>query len=107
MAAYLALLLIPVTEAIGMIAGVVAIGCCWVLLFTRNSDEFTRALWNSAASFAFASMLVMMIILPFIEGFYDGFTGAEKGGPTVEAIIGCAIIAFYAGLLWKTIRGGT
>lgn len=86
---------------------------CWAMLFTRNADEYTRGLWTSAASMAFATLLILFLTLPFFEGVYDGYN-AGHAGDGVEAqrdipailSIGCAIVAFYIGLFWKRIRGG-
>lgn len=104
--ASLLLQLLPVIpEQIAVIAGLIAFTSCWVLLATRNADEYTRGLWTSAASLAFASLLVMMIGAPFLEGIYVGFTKSDTGGPSFEYIIASAIFAFYVGLFWKLVRG--
>ena len=80
---------------------------CWVMLFTRNADEYTRGLWTSAASLAFAVVLLMYIGLPFAEGFVDGLTDSvtDTRETTMQTsddlIFGLALIAFYVGLFWK------
>ncbi|GMN01519.1 hypothetical protein [Erythrobacter sp. MTPC3] len=98
-----------------LVAGVmICVACCWVILFTRNADEYTRGLWTSGASLAFATLLILFLGLPFAEGFYDGFQSARDGGTGQDnerdipaiATIALAIIAFYIGLFWKRIRGG-
>lgn len=98
---------------LGAAAGVVTVIACWVMLFTRNADEYTRGLWTSAASLAFATLLVLFIALPFLEGVYDGFNAAQDGGdapspsrdiPSLVSIT-AAIAAFYIGLFWKRFRG--
>ncbi len=99
--------ILPIAEEIGMVGGVIAFLCCWVLLSTRNADEFTQALWTSAASLAFTSLLLMMIVWPFLEGLVAGFRGINDGEPSFAGIIGCAIIAFYVGLFWKRMKGGS
>lgn len=90
-----------------------AVLACWVMLFTRNADEYTRGLWTSAASLAFATLLVLFIALPFLEGVYDGFNAAHEGDgapppsqdiPSLVSIT-AAIGAFYIGLFWTRFRG--
>lgn len=90
------------------------VGACWTMLFTRNADEYTRGLWTTAASLAFATMLVLFLALPFAEGVYDGFRSAHAGTPgegnkqdiPALASIAFAILAFYIGLFWKRVSGG-
>lgn len=89
------------------------IACCWTLLFTRNADEYTRGLWTSAASVAFATVLLLFLGLPFVEGVYDGMRTALENRDddyyqrdvTSEAVIVCAIVAFYVGLFAKRLKG--
>ncbi|MBV7259952.1 hypothetical protein [Erythrobacter crassostreae] len=106
--------LVSIPEAI-LIAGLlICVACCWVMLFTRNADEYTRGLWTSGASMAFATLLILFLGLPFAEGVYDGFQSTRAGTPgqnnerDIPAIasIALAIIAFYIGLFWKRMRGG-
>lgn len=99
-------MVIPLAEEVAKVGGLICILCCWILLATRNADEYTQGLWTSAASLAFTALLVMMIGWPFIEGVYAGLNGIEDGEPTFVGIIACAIVAFYIGLFWKRIRGG-
>lgn len=95
-------------------AGLVAVMASWVMLFTRNADEYTLGLWTSAASLAFATLLVLFIALPFLDGFYTGLSAAPEGEEarrsprTIPSIvsISAAITAFYVGLFWKRLRGG-
>lgn len=92
----------------------VAIFAGWTMLFTRTADEYTRGLWNSGASFAFATLLILFLGLPFAEGFIDGMRSAfEDRDPDLyqrdipgEVTVGIAIGAFYIGLFWKRVRGG-
>lgn len=97
---------------IGTVASVVVIAACWIMLFTRNADEYTRGLWTAGASMAFATMLILFIGLPFVEGVYDGFQHAANDGPAgtrdipSSVSILCAVTAFYFGLFWKRLRGG-
>lgn len=95
----------PVLEDVGSAGAVLAFLTCWVLLSTRNADEFTQGLWTSAASLSFTSLLVMMIVWPFFEGVYAGLMDIEDAEPSFAGIIGCAIGAFYIGLFWKLLRG--
>lgn len=92
----------------------ITVAACWTMLFTRKADEYTQALWTSAASFAFAVLLLLFLTVPFVEGFIDGVSAAfEDRDPDTysqdissEVVIGIAIMAFYAGLFWKRLRGG-
>lgn len=101
-------------KAVNVTGALITIAACWVMLFTRNADEYTRGLWTSAASLAFATMLILFLGLPFAEGVYDGFNSAHNGTPKSEskqdipaiASIVAAIGAFYVGLFWKRLRGG-
>lgn len=107
LAASIAAKLLSLPDPISLIAGIVTIGSCWAMLFTRNADEFTRGIWTSAASLAFAALLIFFIGVPFLEGAYDGFTGAERvQDVSYTTIIWLAIAAFYVGLFWKRVRGG-
>lgn len=100
-------------SALGATTGIVTVVACWIMLFARNADEYTRGLWTSAASLAFATMLVLFIALPALEGFYDGFNAAHEGdgapAPSQDipslVSISAAIGAFYVGLFWKRLRG--
>ncbi len=100
--------------AIPVAGASIAVFSCWAMLFTRNADEYTRGLWTSAASLAFATLLILFLALPFFEGVYDGFTAAHEGidredvKQDISAMvsISLAIGAFYIGLFWKRIRGG-
>lgn len=83
----------------------IAVFAGWVMLFTRNADEYTRALWTAAASLAFATVLILYIGLPFIEGFMDGLDNVEAQDIPATATIAIAIGAFYAGLFSKRLRG--
>ena len=101
------------SDGIALSGSVVAVLAGWVMLFTRNADEYTRGLWNSAASLAFAALLILFVALPLGEGFYDGLRegledregGNYKQDIPSSASIGFAIAAFYVGLFWKRWRG--
>ena len=101
-------------EPLTKVGGYMTFLCCWTLLFTRNADEYTRGLWTSAASLAFATLLVLFIALPAAEGFYDGVRESIEDRErdfytqdiSAEAVVVFAIVAFYAGLFWKRFRGG-
>jgi hypothetical protein len=82
------------------------IGSSYVLLATRRADEYTEGLWNAGASVAFGTMLLTFLGLPFVEGFYDGVTGAEHGKNIPAAVVPVlAIAAFYIGLFIKRLLG--
>lgn len=101
-------------ELVGGIGLMFAVFAGWTMFFTRNADEYTRGLWTSAASLAFAAVLLLFLGLPFAEGFYDGFMAGlndtdpalAKRDTTSDAVIFIAIVGFYIGLFWKRIRGG-
>ena len=98
--------LLDAPDILGVTAFYLSIASCWAALFTRNADEYTQGLWTSAASFAFASLLIMIIALPALEGFYDGLTGSQRGQDTEALhVVVLAVIAFYCGLFWRRLRG--
>jgi len=100
---------IPV--AVSIASGFVCVAACWVMLFTRNADEYTRGLWTAGASVAFAIMLILFLAFPFAEGVYDGFKDAHNGTDNatrdISAImtISAAIAGFYIGLFYKRVWG--
>ncbi len=104
--------LLAAPEGITLAGLLLCVFACWAMLFTRNADEYTRGLWTSAASIAFATLLILFLVLPFLEGVYDGYNAAhaddgvkpERDIPAMLSI-GLAIAAFYLGLFWKRIRG--
>lgn len=73
---------------------------------TRGADEWIRSLWTAGANAGFLGALGWLVFLPFLEGFYDGFTGNESGrdlpseGASIAALV-CFVAAHYA----KRIRG--
>ena len=101
-------------DGVQIAGAILAVLACWIMLFTRNADEYTRGLWTSAASLAFATLLVLFIALPFLEGVYDGFSAAHEGDDASSASqdipslvsITAAIVAFYIGLFAKRLNGG-
>lgn len=96
--------LAPTIRPIGALIAVLA---CWAMLVTRNADEYTRALWNTGASLAFATVLVLYIGLPFAEGLYDGLRSDETSRRDIPAGFGVTIgiAAFFVGHAWKRLRG--
>ena len=84
---------------------------CVVMLFTRNADEYTQALWRSGTSWAYATLLILLLGLPFAEGFYDGAQTVEMGEKGERdipstATIAVAILAYYVGFFVRKLRGG-
>ena len=76
-----------------------------VMLIRRFRDEYIETLWQSGTSLAFAALVFGFLALPFLEGFYDGFTGNESGRDIPAEIAGfAAIVAFYTGfhIRWMT-----
>ncbi len=104
--------LVHLPDPANLVSSLVIFAACWVMLFTRNADEYTRGLWTSGASLAFATLLILFLGLPFAEGIYDGFqhvaNDAPKGTRDIPAMasIFFAVVAFYVGLFWKRLRGG-
>ena len=103
-----------IPDAVTGIGMAITFVACWVMLFTRNADEYTRGLWTSGASLAFATLLIMFLGLPYAEGFYDGLRTSledrdddyyQQDIPAIASII-LAIAAFYIGLFWRRVRGG-
>lgn|GEM_PF-3177456 len=107
----------PDGDGIVVTGAIVAVLGSWAMLFTRKADEYTQALWTAAASLAFATLLILFVLLPFAEGVYEGFTMAHEGrDPDMDPgkaqpessmglTIMIAIFAFYVGLFWKRLRG--
>ncbi|EAQ30131.1 hypothetical protein NAP1_05125 [Erythrobacter sp. NAP1] len=105
--AVIALSLTGASDALATFTSSVTVACCWMMLFTRNADEYTRGLWTSAASLAFAALLLLVFGLPALEGAYDGMTAGERRQDFEPIMaVGLAIVAFYIGLFWKRLRGG-
>ncbi len=76
------------------------------MLIRRFRDEYIETLWQSGTSLAFAAMVFGFLILPALEGFYDGLTGNENGRDIPAEVAGfAAIVAFYAGFHFRWLRG--
>lgn len=77
-----------------------------VMLIRRFRDEYIETLWQAGTSFAFAAVVLSFLVLPFAEGFYDGFIGNARGHDIPAASAGfAAIVAFYIGLHIRWLRG--
>ncbi len=77
-----------------------------VMLLRRFRDEYIETLWQSGTSLAFAAVVFGFLLLPFLEGFYDGFTGSPSGQDIPAEVAGFgAIIAFYVGFHYRWLRG--
>lgn len=77
-----------------------------LLLVRRLRDEYIEQLWNAGASWAFVAVVLTFIFTPFLEGFYDGITGAESRQDLamLEMIGPFALLAFFAGFHIKWLR---
>jgi len=76
-----------------------------VVLISRLRDEHIETLWQAGTSLAFAVLVIGYLVLPFLEGFYDGFTGAPNGQDIPAHIAGfAAIAAFYLGFHYRWLR---
>lgn len=77
-----------------------------VMLIRRFRDEYIETLWQSGTSLAFACVVFGFLVLPVLEGFYDGFTGNRSGQDVpAEAIAFATIAAFYIGFHYRWARG--
>lgn len=105
--ATIALSYAPLPDAVRTFTAFLSLACCWAMMGTHKADEYTRSLWTSAASFAFASVLILVFAMPFLEGFYDGVRGVnDSQSLSPYAALACSVVAFYVGLFWKLVRGG-
>lgn len=76
-----------------------------VMLIPRFRDEYIETLWQAGTSLAFAAMVFGFLVLPAMEGFYDGLTGNENGRDiSAEVTAFAAIVAFYAGFHFRWLR---
>ena len=80
-----------------------------VMFATRNADEYTAAVWRAGTSMAFVITATVMLLIPFFEGVYDGYTQAHTGVATerdlqLEGFI-VVVAAFFVGNAWARIRG--
>ena len=74
---------------------------------TRNADEYVAAIWRAGTSTAFVFTAAVLIFVPFLEGFFDGLMGLEKGqdidaSDASEMVI---IAAFFIANAWARLRG--
>jgi ABC-type spermidine/putrescine transport system permease subunit II len=77
-----------------------------VMLVRRFRDEYIETLWQSGTSLAFAAVVVVFLILPFLEGVYGGFTANGSGRDIPSELAGFAdIVAFYGGFHVLWLRG--
>ncbi len=77
-----------------------------VMFIHRFRDEYIETLWHAGTSLAFAAMVFVFLVLPFLEAFYDGFTGNESGRDIPAELAGfLAIVAFYVGFHIRWLRG--
>ena len=76
-----------------------------VMLIRRLRDEYIETLWQAGTSLAFATVVFCFLILPFLEGVADGFTGNGSGQDFPAALTGfAAIAAFYIGFHYRWLR---
>ncbi len=77
-----------------------------VMLFRRFRDEYIETLWNAGTSLAFAVLVIGYLLLPFLQGFYDGFSGTPSRQAIPAHLAGFATIcAFYVGFHVRWLRG--
>ncbi len=77
-----------------------------VMLISRLRDEYIETLWQAGTSLAFAVLVIGYLMLPLLEGVYDGFTGNPSGQDIPAHFAGfAAIVAFYTGFHIRWLRG--
>lgn len=71
----------------------------------RMRDEYIDSLWRSGTAWAFVAVVASFLFGPFLEGAYDGFTGAPPHQTIpVEAAGYAAILAFFIGFHIEWLR---
>ncbi|MDJ0641952.1 MAG: hypothetical protein QNJ15_03965 [Erythrobacter sp.] len=99
-------LLVAFPEPAFLSGMILAVLSCLAMLWARNADEFTLALWTAGSSVAFGTMLLSFLGLPAAEGVFDGATGAERKQDIPASVPpALAIVAFYIGLFAKRAFG--
>ena len=82
-----------------------------VMFRTRNADEYTAALWRVGTSMAFVITVAFLLMVPFAEGFVDGFmeahTGEARGQdlPTSTHALPITLGSFFLANAWARLRG--
>lgn len=77
-----------------------------VMLIRRFRDEYIETLWQAGTSLAFVVLVIGFLVLPGLEGFYDGAAGNPKSQDIPAAFAGfAAIAAFYIGFHIRWLRG--
>jgi hypothetical protein len=76
-----------------------------VMLIRRFRDEYIETLWQSGTSLAFAAVVFGFLVMPFLEGLYDGISGDKIGQDIPAELTGfAAIVAFYVGFHIRWLR---
>ena len=71
----------------------------------RMRDEYIDSLWRAGTSWAFVAVVASFLFGPFLEGAYDGFTGAQaRPDIPFEAAGYAAILAFFVGFHVEWLR---
>lgn len=69
-----------------------------VLPLRGMRDEYIDSLWRAGTSWAFIAVVASFLFAPFLEGVYDGLTGAPNQQAIPVAAAGyAAIVAFFVG----------
>lgn len=90
----------PVFFIIGMVAAL------FTVFLTRKSDEYTLSLWTSSVNVGFIVLIFGVIFFPFLEGFYDGLTGDERGQDfPSDGVSYVSILAFFLTFNIKRLTG--
>ena len=79
-----------------------------VIMFrTRNADEYVAAIWRNSTSAAFMITAASIVIVPFLEGLYEGFIGLENTGGSnfSENFVAVVLLSFFATNAWARVRG--
>ena len=77
-----------------------------VLLLRGLRDEYIESLWRAGTSWAFVAVVASFLLAPFVEGVFDGYTGAPPAQDWPAQATGMiAILAFFAGFHVQWLRG--
>lgn len=103
----------------GILWGIWIVLVAYLFFFRRSGDEFFQSCWNTAASATVKALILLPLIgifgVAFAEGFIDGLTGADRGGPrllaefTAEQMLRtvwvCLFAVFFAAFQINRFRG--
>lgn len=97
----------PALMAFNALAVLVMFAAIIVMFVTRNADEYIAAIWRSGTSVAFVITAAVFLFLPFFEGMYDGFMGAQRN-QDIDLSASASLVlmgSFFLGSAWTRLRG--